>query len=68
MVLPGPDILTTLTSIDDVLAPNEHSAVLSLLEEYDDLVPTGPHDFGLMKDTQYQLNLEYTRSFRAQNY
>lgn len=68
MGLPCPGVLTALTSIRNELAPNDHSAALALLEEYDDLFSTVPHDLSLLKITHYQLDIEYFCSFRAQPY
>lgn len=58
MGLPHANILAAIPNIVDDLGPNEHDAALFLLEEYADLFSTGTHDFGLIKGTQNQLNLE----------
>lgn len=47
-----------MPSIGEVLVPGKHNAALAPLEEYNDLFPTGPHYFGLTKDTQHQLDLK----------
>lgn len=68
MGLPGPDILSNLTSFGEGLSPKEQAAALALLEKYDGLFLTGPHNLGLMKGNQHHLNLEDSRPFRAQPY
>lgn len=68
MGLPNAEVLSIIPALGDGLAPDDHAAELALLEEYADLFSTGPHDFGLLKGTQHQLDLEDARPFCAQPY
>lgn len=56
MGLPEVNILSVIPSIYKGLAPEKHAVALALLKEYADLFSTGPHDCGLLKDTQISLN------------
>lgn len=66
--LSEPAIHVALPPLNANLHLADHAEALDLLEECASLFSTGPHDFGLLKGTSYQLKIDDTRSFFSQLY
>ena len=58
----------SLPNIGPGLSRSEQLSVEELLTSFADLFSEGPHDFGLMKGTTHQLQLDQTTPFRTAPY